>query len=291
MSSSEKKIIRRRLAGSYVSSVVSISLVLFLLGAAALMVGASRNVADYFRESMQVSVVLAADADEGDAEIYKERIDTLPFVRQSWIVSREEGMEEMKAMLGADFLDIFKDAPIPVSVDVSLKAEYVCPDSLDTVMRGLGDEIVDEIEYQQPMIEKFSANVRKISLVLGTVILVLLFISFVLISNTVRLDVFSRRFNIHTMAMVGATRAFIRRPFIGRAVIQGLVSSLVGIGLTAGVASLALKGFPNAAQIFAPQLLASVAVLLLLCGVLICVISTWFVVNSLVSLDRGELYF
>lgn len=282
--------IRRRLAGSYISSVVSIALVLFLLGTTALLIGGARNVTDFFKESMRVSVILSGSASEDDARQYKAAVDTLPCVRESRIVTREEGARQMKDMLGEDFLDIFEDVPIPVSVDVSLKAEYVSADSLEKVLPLLEAPVVDEIEYQQAMVEKFSSNVGTVSAVLGVVALVLLFISFVLIANTVRLDVFARRFNVHTMVMVGATRSFIRRPFLWRSVLQGFVSAMLAAALLCLSVWLVFRIFPGLAGIFDVPLMVATAVLMLGCGILICVVSTWFVVNGLVSLDKSKLY-
>ena len=282
---------KRRLVGSYISSVVSIALVLLLVGAALLLVGAAGSVADYFKESMQVSVILRQDVDEAAAESYRARIDSLPCVRRSRVVTREEGIREMKEMLGEDFLNVFQTAPIPVSVELSLKAAYVSADSLGVVKQALSDPVVEDIDWQQSMMEALGSNIAKISVVLGLFILLLLFISFVLIGNTVRLDVFSRRFTIRTMKMVGATRAFIRRPFIGRAVLQGLAASLLGLALLAGVCWLVLRGFPGAASVAGPALLGGTAAALVVLGVVICVVSTWLVVNNLLSLRKDRFYF
>lgn len=291
MADSEKKMMRRRLAGSYVSSVVSIALVLLLLGAAALLLGAARSVTDYFKESMQMSVILKQGVDEQAADLYREKIDVLPFVKSSRTVSREEGTREMQEMLGEDFLSVFKTAPIPVSVEVSLKAAWVCADSLDMVRTALADPVVDEISYQQSLIEKLGQNVGRISVVLGVFILLLLFVSFVLIGNTVRLDVYSRRFTIHTMAMVGATRAFIRRPFLARSVLQGLAAAVLGMALLAGALYLLWRSFPAFGNVMSPLLLVGVALGLTLTGVLICIVSTAVVVNGIVSLEKGKLYY
>ncbi len=291
MADREKKIMRRRLAGSYVSSVVSIALVLFLLGLAALLVGGAGSISDYFKESVRVSVILRQNVDEPAAEAYCGSIEALPCVKDARVVSREEGIREMKEMLGEDFLSVFQTAPIPISVDVSLKAAYVSSDSVAVVRKALSAPEVDEIEYQESMVEMLNSNIRRISLVLGVFIVLLLFISTVLIAGTVRLDVFTRRFNIHTMKMVGATRAFIRRPFLGRAVLQGLASAAVAIAALAAVVLVLMRSFPAAGGMFSPFMLAAVGVGVAVCGVLICVVSTWFVVNNLVSLRKDQLYF
>ena len=143
-------------------------------------------------------------------------------------MSREQGAKEMTDLLGEDFLNVFEAAPIPVSVDVTLKADYVSSDSLEVVKNEImKSPLVDEVVYQQFLVDKLNTNLRKISMVLGVFIVLLLFISFVLINNTVRLNVFSRRFTIHTMRLVGATKSFIRAPFMVQAVFQGLFSALL----------------------------------------------------------------
>lgn len=291
MADKEKKMMRRRLAGSYLSSVVSIALVLFLVGIAALLAGVAGGVSDYFKENLHVSVILKQDVDEDRAGAYVSGIMEEPCVRDARVITREEGTAQMKEMLGEDFLSVFPSSPIPVSVEVALNAGYVCTDSMEVVRASLDDPAVDEIDWQQSMIEALNTNIGKLTLVLGFFILLLLFISFVLIGNTVRLDVFARRFSIHTMKMVGATRAFIRRPFIGRAVLQGLAASLLGIAGVGAVAALAMKGMPQASAVLTPELLALTAAFLVLLGIVICVISTWFTVNKLVSLKRGQLYY
>ncbi|MBO4455949.1 MAG: permease-like cell division protein FtsX, partial [Bacteroidales bacterium] len=200
---------------AYASSILSISLVLLLVGVAALLLVNARAVSDYFKENLQLSVLLRTDATDEEALAYQKSIDTLPFIKGTHLVTREEGAEELSKMLGEDFLSVFETSPVPVSLEVTLQADYVSPDSIAVVRRALSkSDVVDEVEWQQSLVEALNNNLAKISLVLGVFILLMLFISFVLINNTVRLSVFSRRFTIHTMQLVGATKGFIRRPFV-----------------------------------------------------------------------------
>lgn len=291
MARKENRMIRRRLIGAYLSSVASISLVLLLVGVATLVIANARSVADYFKESMQVSVILKQDVSEADAAVYQMRIDKLRFVRESRLVSRDEGRRELEEMLGSDFLSVFETSPVPVSIDVSLHAPYVSADSLVFVKAELASSpLVDEVECQQALVDALNANLSRISMVLAVFIALMLFISFVLINNTVRLDVFSRRFTIHTMKLVGATRAFIRSPFLLRAVVQGLVSSLVAIGMLAGLLFLLKRSFERMFELLSSAALPVVMGVVLLSGVLICVVCTYFVVNRLVALDKDDLY-
>lgn len=236
MTAGENKLIRRRLVGAWISTVISISLVLLLVGVAALLVVNARSVSDYFKENMQVSVLMKQEVDDDEAMEYVAELDAMPFIKSSKFVSREQGTKEMAELLGEDFLKVFETAPIPVSIEVTLKADYVSTDSLEVVKKEIRRSgIVDEVVYQQSLVEKLNTNLKKISVVLGVFIVLLLFISFVLINNTVRLNVFSRRFTIHTMKLVGATKSFIRAPFMVQAVFQGLFSALLATLMLVGI--------------------------------------------------------
>ncbi len=292
MSKEENKIIRRRLRNAYASSIISISLVLLLIGVAALLIVNARTVQDYFKENLQLSVLLRQDATDQDAAAYQKSIETMPFIKGSRIVSREEGTAELKKMLGEDFLSVFETSPVPISLEIKLRGDYVSPDSVAFVRRALGaSPVVDEVEYQQSLVETLTANLTKISMVLGIFILLMLFISFVLINNTVRLNVFSRRFTIHTMQLVGATRRFIRKPFMRGAIMQGLASSLLALLVLAGVLELLRRSFPQIFAVFETKSLIIVALTVVVCGIVICTVSTYFVVNKLVSLDKDRLYY
>ena len=292
MTGGENKIMRRRLANAYLSAVISISLVLLLVGVASMLLVNAKSVSDYFKEHMQISVLLKQEVEDEDALAFQAELDSLEFIHSTRFVSREEGTEEMKEMLGEDFLSVFETSPVPSSLELTLEAEYVEADSLDMVKaRLLESPLVEEVDYQQSLVESLNENIGKISLLLGVFILLLLFISFVLINNTVRLNVFARRFTIHTMKMVGATRSFIRSPFMVQAVFQGLFSAFLAILLLLVALFFVRRSFVQLFSIFQLKLLLLVIGIVIVSGVVICVVSTYFVVNKLVSLKRGELYY
>ncbi len=291
MTAGENKLIRRRLVGAWLSTVISISLVLLLVGLAALLVVNARSVSDYFKENMQVSVLMKQEIDEDEAMDYVSELDAMPFVKSSKFVSREQGAREMAELLGDDFLNVFETAPIPVSVEVTLKADYVSPDSLKMVKGVIQKSgLVDEVVYQQSLVEKLNTNLRKISVVLGVFIVLLLFISFVLIGNTVRLNVFSRRFTIHTMRLVGATKSFIRAPFLVQAVFQGLFSALIATAMLLGILFFVRSEFARLFEVFRLDLLLAVIGVVVFSGIVICTVCTAIVVGRLVSLSKDELY-
>ncbi len=291
MASGENRLIRRRLAGAWLSTVISISLVLLLVGVAGLLVANARSVSDYFKENMQVSVLMKQEVGDDEAMEYVSDLDAKPFIKSTTFVSREQGAKEMTDLLGEDFLNVFEAAPIPVSVDVTLKADYVSSDSLEVVKNEImRSPLVDEVVYQQSLVDKLNTNLRKISMVLGVFIVLLLFISFVLINNTVRLNVFSRRFTIHTMRLVGATKSFIRAPFLVQAVFQGLFSALLATLMLVGILFFVRSEFAQLFEVFRLDMLLIVIGVEILAGVLICVVSTALVVGRLVSLSKDELY-
>ena len=288
----ENKLMRRRLRNAYASSIISISMVLLLVGVAALLIVNARAVSDYFKENLQLSVLLRTDATDSEALEYQKSVDALPFIRGTHLVGREEGAEELSRMLGEDFLSVFETSPVPVSLEVKLKADYVSPDSVAFVRRVLAAyDCVDEVEWQQSLVEALNNNLAKISLVLGVFILLLLFISFVLINNTVRLSVYSRRFTIHTMQLVGATKGFIRRPFIRGAVLQGLMASLLALLALAGALFLLRSGFPQIFESIQMESLIIAAAVVVVSGILLCVVCTWMVVGRLITVNKDELYY
>jgi cell division transport system permease protein len=168
----------------------------------------------------------------------------------------------------------------------------VSADSLEVVRgRILESGIVESVEYQASLVEALNANLRKISMILAVLMALLLFISFVLINNTVRLNVFSRRFTIHTMKLVGATRSFIRAPFLVQSVLQGIFAAFIAIIILVGCLFFMKSEFAQLFEIFRLDLLLLVMGIVLVAGVAICLTSTWLTVNKLVSLSKDELYY
>ena len=290
MAKGESKIIGKRLVNAYLSSVISISLVLLLVGVAGLLLVNARSVSDYFKENMKVTVILKQDVTENEALAYRKSLDAKRFVRGSDYISKEQGAREMKALLGDDFLDVFETSPIPVSVELTLKADFVSADSLAMVNDEISrSPLVDEVVYQHSLVDALNANLSRISVVLAIFIGLLLFVSFVLINNTVRLNVYARRFTIHTMKLVGATRSFIRAPFLVQAIFQGMFSALVAIIMLLAVLFVVRNEFAQLFAIFRLELLMLVMGIVMVSGIVLCVVSTWLVVNRLGRLKKDEL--
>lgn len=292
MGKQDNKMMRRRLVNAYMSSVISISLVLLLVGVACMLVLNARTLSDYFKENMEVSVIMKQEVSESQALEFQSLLEDEPFVRTSAYVSREQGEREMMEMLGEDFLDVFESSPVPISIDLTLDARYVSSDSLAVVKDELVScGLVDEVNYQETLVDALNANLSRISAVFAVFIALLLFISYVLINNTVRLSVFARRFTIHTMKLVGATRRFIRAPFLWQAAMQGIFSAVIADGALVGLLFVLKSKFGQLFEMFSKEVLIMVMGIVLVAGLLICVISTCFVVNKLVSLKKDELYY
>ena len=292
MASNDNKIMRRRLANAYLSSVISISLVLFLVGLASLLLVNAKGVSDYFKENMQVSVMMKQTVSDEEALEFRDDLEKERFIKSTVFVSREQGECELADQLGDDFLDIFETSPIPASIDVTLNADYVSADSLEVVKGEIAaSSLVDEVVYQKSLVDALNANLNRISMIIAVFVALLLFISYVLINNTVRLNVFARRFTIHTMKLVGATRSFIRAPFLVQSAFQGVFAAFIAIIALIAVLYFMRSGFEQLFEIFRLDLLLAVMGIVIVSGLAICLLSTWFVVNKLVSLKKDELYY
>lgn len=292
MSKGENKIMRRRLANAYLSSVISISLVLLLVGVASMLLVNAKSVSDYFKENMQVSVLMKDSVPESKAEAFSESLLEERYIKTATFISKEQGQAELAELLGEDFVDIFETSPIPASVEITLDADYVSSDSLEVVKAEISKSpLVAEVNYQGSLVDALNANLSKISLILAFFIGLMLFISYVLINNTVRLNVYARRFTIHTMQLVGATRSFIRAPFLVQSALQGIFSAFIAIMALIVILFFLRNGFEQLFEIFRLNLLLLVMGIVLVSGLVICVTSTYFVVNKLVSLKKAELYY
>ena len=213
---------------SYVLSIISISMVLLLVGIFGLIAVNAKQVSDYFKENIIISVILKENVRDNEAFKFQESLKSNPAIKSMNYISKEMGTLEMKKMLGEDFLNAFESNPIPISIELRLNANYFLPDSVSVLENQIMlNPNVEEVTYQASLIEILNKNMEKIGFVLLGFVIVLLFISFLLINNTVRLNIYSKRFSIYTMRLVGATKGFIRAPFVWKSVLQGLLAGLI----------------------------------------------------------------
>jgi cell division transport system permease protein len=283
---------KTRLRGSYVTLVISVSLVLFLLGILGLVIINARELSDYFRESLSFSVMLDDNAREADIRMLQKDLDAKPYVKSTKYVSKDEAAMKLKEDLGEDFISFLGDNPLPPSIDVYLYAGYTSPDSVAKVEKYVLEyPFVKEVYYEESLLFLINENVKKISLFLLVISSFLFLIAVTIINNTIRLSIYSKRFIIRTMQLVGATRSFIRKPFLVRSVYHGLFASLISLMLLMGLLYLIEREFVLMFSFESTNLLIVLAVVIIFIGVLINLISTFFSVNRYLDISEDKLYY
>ena len=292
MKNSETGLSKTKLRSSYLTLVVSVSLVLFLLGVLGLVLINAKELSDYFRESLSFSVMLNDDAKEADIRMLQKDLDGKLYVKSTEYVSKDAAAAKMKEDLGEDFINFLGDNPLPPSIDVYLYANYTSPDSVAKIEKYVLEyPFVKEVYYQESLLFLINENVRKISFFLLVISSFLFLIALTIINNTIRLSVYSKRFIIRTMQLVGATRSFIRRPFLVQSAFHGLLAALLAMGLLMGLLYLIEKEFFMMFTFESTDLLILLGVSLIVTGVLINIISTFFSVNRYLSISEDKLYY
>lgn len=246
MSSNEDKSGRKKLQASTVTTIISISLVLFTLGLLGLIILHANKLSNYVKENIGFSVIIKESVKEPDILEFQKKLDTESFVKSTEYITRERAAEDLTKDLGEDFVDFLGYNPLLASIDIRLKADYANNDSLKVLeKRLLKNDLVKEVYYQKSLVDMVNSNIRKIGLVILSFSAILLIISIALINNTIRLSVYSKRFIIKTMQLVGATRGFISKPFIFKSLIHGLVSSFIAIILLGVVLWFSQQALPE----------------------------------------------
>jgi cell division transport system permease protein len=283
---------RSRLRSSYISLVVSVSLVLFLLGILGLVLINAKELSDYFRESLSFSVMLDDAAKEADIRMLQKDLDAKSYVKSTTYVSKDDAASKMKTELGEDFISFLGDNPLPPSIDVYLTSKYTRPDSVAKIEKYiLGYPFVKEVYYQESLLFLINENVKKISLFLLVISSFLFLIALTIINNTIRISIYSKRFIIRTMQLVGATRSFIRKPFILQSALFGFIAALIALTLLMGLLYLIEKKFFLMFTFENTNLLLLLGAAVIMTGVLINIISTYFSVNRYLSISEDKLYY
>ena len=275
------------------TSTISISLVLFILGIVVLMGILATRLSMYVKENMGFSIVLKENVKESQVKKLQKKLDIAPYVRATQYISKEDALKELEVELGENPKDLLGFNPLQASIEVKLRSDYAHPDSLVWIEKGLrkGTVAIDDIVYQKDLIQLVNDNIRRISFMLLGLAVVLMLISFALISNTIRLGAYSKRFIIHTMKLVGATPAFIRKPFIISNIINGIIGAFIAMALLSGCVYYLLTEFDNLYTLIDISSLFWVFVIVLLLGVVLTAISAWFAVNRYIRMDRDNLYY
>jgi cell division transport system permease protein len=292
MSTSFEKYQKRRLISSYFSVVISISLVLFLLGLLGLLVLNTKKVADHFKEQIALTIYLKETAKEVEINQLQNSLALAEHTKSATYVSKEEAAESLSVEIGEDFIDYLGDNPLQNSIDVYLHADFVTPELMDEITDEiLAKGFVDEVVYDKPLIALLNENVKKISLWVLIISGVFTFIAVLLINSSIRLSVYSKRFIIKTMQMVGATKSFIRKPFIWKSIklgMVGIVLAWIGMGIVIYYLN---QTFPELLLLDQPMVLGALFLLIFVLGVFITWLSTFFATQRFLNLRTDELYY
>lgn len=292
MAKHQEGISKGRLRSSYLTQIVSISLVLFLLGLLGFVLINARELSDYFRESLSFSVMLDEDSREADIRMLQKDLDAKHFVKSTDYISKEQAAENLQEELGEDFLTFMGYNPLLPSIDVYLLADYTHPDSVLNIERYLMNyDVVNEVYFQESFLHLINENVKKISVFLLIFSGLLLFISLTIINNTIRLSVYSKRFIIRTMQLVGATRSFIRKPFLLRSIVHGIIAALFSIVLLMVILYFVEQEFYLLFTLQDIGLLLYLFGGIIVLGILINLVSTFFSVSKYLGISEDKLYY
>lgn len=282
---------KARLRGSYLTLVISVSLVLFMLGLLGLVLINAKGLSDYLKESLSFSVIMSDNAKEADIRMLQKDLDARPYVKSTQYISKDDAAAKMKEDLGEDFISFLGDNPLPPSIDVYLYAGYTSPDSVTKIEKYVSEyPFVKEVYYPESLLFLINENVRKISLFLLILSSFLFLIAVTIINNTIRLAIYSKRFLIRTMQLVGATRSFIRKPFLVRSIYHGVLAALIAMLLLMGLLFLVEKELLMLYPYESNKLLILLGGFLIIAGIMINIISTYLSVNRYLVISEDKLY-
>ena len=292
MSKSFEKYQKKRLRSSYLSVVVSIALVLFLLGLLGLIVLKTQALAQHFREQVTLNVFLKETTDINQITDFKKYLQEKEYTQKVTYVSKQDAAKMMQKEIGQDFLDFLGTNPLKDVMNIHLKSDFVTGKKMKEIEKSLVlNKLVYEVSYDKPLIELLNKNIKRISLWILIFSGFLTLIAVVLINSSIRLSVYSKRFIIKTMQMVGATKGFIRKPFIWSSIKLGIFGALLAIIALTGVAYYIEKQIPEISLLNDLNLLAIVFGGVLLLGIIITWISTFFATRRFLNLRTHELYY
>lgn len=287
----EKKVIRRTQRSSRLSTIVSISLVLFLLGVLSLLLLHARKLSDYVRENIEVSVTINSDTDPEAAEQLLKKIQSDKRIKSARLISKEEAAAMLQKELGDDFVSFLGYNPLYSSIDIRLKAEFADETNFQQFLANIKkDTAVQEVYYQPSLIESINRNLRTITYILLTFSALLVIVSITLINNTIRITLFARRMLIKSMLLVGATKGFIRKPFIIISIWNGIAGAVVAMLFLAALMQFTAVKIPELAVITDYRIIGTVAGGLLLTGIFLSFTCTLFAVNKYLRYRTENVY-
>lgn len=275
----------------YISTVISIALVLLMAGLLGLILVHAKSLSNHIKENIVLNIILNEDTEEADGLNLQKSLNTNSHVLSTDYISKDLAASNLQQDLGEDFLEFLGYNPLSASIDVHLKAEYTNQDSIQNFIKAASaNKAVKEVIYQESLLDMVNKNIRIIGLVILAFTVILLIIAVALINNTIRLSIYSQRFLIKSMQMVGATKGFIRRPFLGYGILHGLLGAIIAIILLVVLLYLGQQQIPELVLLqnyfeFAVIFLAVIAI-----GILISGLSTYFAVTKYLRLRMNDLY-
>lgn len=292
MSTSFENYQKRKLISSYFSVVLSIGLVLFLLGILGLLVLNTKKMADRSKEQITISIFLKENAKEIEVEQLQKTLAMSEYTKSAVYVSKEEAAKQHSEDIGEDFVDYLGYNPLKNSIDVNLKADFVTEEKVTEIAQTLSEKTyVDEVSYDKVLVGMVAKSVEKIGFWILTASAIFTFIAVLLINSSIRLSIYSKRFVIKTMQMVGATKTFIRRPFIWQNVKLGMLGAVLALAAIGGVLYYLNTNFQDLGLLDEPYIIISLLIGVFVLGILISLTSTYFATQRFLNLRTDELYY
>lgn len=276
----------------FVTSSISTMLVLLLLGLVVFFVLSAHTLSVYVKENINFSVLISDDMKESDILKFQKKLDAEPFVKESVYISKKQALKEQSEAMGTDPQEFLGYNPFTASIEIKLNSDYANTDSIAKIEKIIRKNTnIQDIMYQKELIDAVNDNIRNISIVLLCLALVLTFISFALINNTIRLAIYSKRFLIHTMKLVGASWGFIRKPFLMRNIWSGVIAAVIADGILMAAAYMLVSYEKDLIEIITPEIMLIVAVSVLLFGVVITFLCAYFSINKYLRMKASSLYY
>ncbi|MCH2192544.1 permease-like cell division protein FtsX [Kordia sp.] len=292
MSSSFEKYQKKRLISSYFSVVLSTTLVLFLLGILGLLVLNTKKVADYYKEQIALTVYLKDSAKDVEIKQLQKILALAEYTKSAEFVSKETAAANLTADIGEDFVAYLGENPLLNSLDVYLKTDFVSSSELEEIAAEISEKnFVEEVTFDKQLVSKLNANIKRVGLGILIACIFFAFVAALLINSSIRLSIYAKRFTIKTMQMVGATKGFIRRPFIWNSVKMGLIATILALGGMAGALYYADKSLPQLQLTSDTTNIGIVFSGILVIGVLITLISSFFATQRFLNLRTDQLYY
>jgi cell division transport system permease protein len=283
---------KRRLITSYFSVVISISLVLFLLGLLGLLVLNTKKVADHFKEQIAFTIYLKDNAKDVEIKQLQKSLALAEYTKSATFVSKEEAAQQHSQDIGENFMDFLGYNPLQNSIDVFMNADYVTSERIEEISTEItAKDFVDEVTYDKPLISLLNDNVKRVTFWVLVISGIFTFIAVLLINSSIRLSVYSKRFTIKTMQMVGATKRFIRRPFIWKSVRLGMLGAFLALCGMAAILYYVNESFPELDILSDPILVGALFLGVFVVGIIITWISTFFATQRFLNLKTDELYY